>query len=66
MSELAKQVVAIYPPHGNLQLVRLESPAEFHCSRCQTMKKAKLMAVVLGNWNRLLCNECYGKLLSEQ
>lgn len=60
------QVVNAYPPKGNLQLMRLKAATEFPCSRCKTTKKAKLVAVVSDNWNELLCNGCYGKLLSER
>lgn len=48
-----------------MQLVLLRVPAEFHCFHCSTMKKAKLLAVAAGDWNRLLCNGCYVKLLAE-
>ena len=66
MSDLAKQVVKTYPAQGEMQLFRLAGATEFDCSRCQTTKTAKLAAVVSGDWKRLLCNGCYGKLLSEQ
>jgi hypothetical protein len=65
MSDLQKQVVKTYPPKGDMQLMRLDAATEFLCSRCKTTKKAKLVAVVSGDWNQLLCNGCYGKLLSE-
>jgi hypothetical protein len=45
---------------------RLSAATEFHFSRCKTAKKANLVAVISGNWNELLCNGCYGKLLSEK
>ena len=63
-SDLAKLVVKTYARQGEMQLVRLAVASEFHCSRCDTTKKAKLVAVVSGDWNRLLCNGCYGELLS--
>ena len=66
MSDLSKEVMKTYPPKGNLQLNRLNAATEFHCSRCKITKKAKLVAVVSGSWNELLCNGCYGKLLSER
>jgi hypothetical protein len=66
MPDLAKQVVKTYPAQGEMQLFRLAGATEFNCSRCQNTKTAKLVAVVSGDWNRLLCNGCYGKLLSEQ
>ncbi len=66
MPDLQKQVAKTYPPQGTLQLNRLSAATEFHCSRCKTTKKARLVAVVSGHWNELLCNGCYGKLLSER
>lgn len=38
---------------------------EFVCFRCKAAKKAKLVAVVSGDWNHLICNGCYGNLLLE-
>jgi carbon storage regulator CsrA len=66
MPDLQNQVVQTYPPNGNLQLMRLDTATDFDCSRCKTTKRAKLVAVVGGDWNKLLCNGCYGKLLSER
>ncbi|MGA2066516.1 MAG: hypothetical protein ABSG86_16185 [Thermoguttaceae bacterium] len=66
MSELAKLVIKTFPEHAGMQLVRLRMPAEFHCSRCDAAKKAALLAVVSGDWQRLLCKACYIELLSEQ
>lgn len=64
MADLDTQVVTTYPAQGEMQLFRLAAATEFACSRCQETKTAKLVAVVSGDWNRLLCNGCYGKLLS--
>ena len=63
-SDLARVVIKTYSRQGEIQLVRLAVASEFHCSRCDKPKKAKLVAVVSGDWNRLLCNGCYGELLS--
>ncbi len=49
MPDLSKQVVRNYPPKGNLELMRLQAATEFHCSRCKTVKKAKLVAVISGD-----------------
>ena len=48
MPDLAKQVVKTYPAQGEMQLFRLAGATEFNCSRCQTTKTAKLVAVVSG------------------
>jgi hypothetical protein len=63
-SGVAKLVVKTYARQGEMQLVRLAVASEFHCYRCDKTKKAKLVAVVSGDWERLLCNGCYGELLS--
>jgi hypothetical protein len=66
MPELAKLVIKAFPEHGNMQLMRLRMAVEFHCSRCDAAKRADLLAVVSGDWQRLLCKACYLELLSEQ
>lgn len=58
------KIVKEYPPRGPLQLFRLEVASAFTCFRCGVGKKAKLRTVFRGNPNRLLCNGCYGRLLS--
>jgi hypothetical protein len=47
-----------------MQQFRLDSASAFHCFRCGEDKKAKLVTVHKGDWNKLLCNGCYGRLLS--
>jgi hypothetical protein len=66
MPDLSTQVVKTYPAEREMQLFRLAVATEFNCSRCQATKTAKLVAVLSRDWNRLLCNGCYGKLLSEK
>ena len=60
------QVMKTFAPIGNMQLMRFKAATEFCCSRCKTFQKAKLAAIVAGDWNQLVCNGCYGKLLSEE
>ncbi|MFI8894715.1 hypothetical protein [Streptomyces paradoxus] len=55
---LGAKVVKVYPPRGDVQLVRLESVASFTCSRCTGVKTARLAAV---RGDTLLCNGCYGR-----
>ena len=66
MSDLAKLVIKRFPENRNLQLMGLRLPARFHCFRCNTTQRAKLLAVVSGDWEQLLCPACYEKLLSEK
>ena len=58
------QVVKTYPPRGPLQQYRLAASTSFLCSRCGTGKTSKLATTVQADWERLLCNGCYGRLLS--
>lgn len=53
-----------YPPRGPLQQYRLAESSLFKCSRCGEAKTSKLITVLNGDWNRKLCNSCYGRLLS--
>ena len=64
--DLSQRVVKTYPAHGDMRLFRLAAATEFNCSRCEATKTAELVAVLSGDWNRLLCNGCYGKLVSEK
>lgn len=57
-------VVQRYPPRGNLQLIRYDSNAPFECWRCRKTKVSKLQAVVNLEQPRIICNACYGYLLS--
>ncbi|OCK99609.1 uncharacterized protein K441DRAFT_537908, partial [Cenococcum geophilum 1.58] len=48
---------------GSWTLHRLTSPTSFTCSRCDRVKKAKLVATRDKNWDALYCNACYSLLL---
>jgi transcription elongation factor Elf1 len=61
-----EKIVKEFPKEGDLQLFRLEKPHEFQCLRCQAQKKSKLVAVQGGDWTKLLCNGCYGLLMSKK
>jgi hypothetical protein len=47
-----------------MQQFRLDTASAFHCCRCGEDKKARLVTVYRGDWSKLLCNGCYGRLLS--
>ncbi len=47
-----------------MQQFRVESATAFRCFRCREDKRSKLLTIYLGNWNHILCNGCYGGLLS--
>lgn len=57
-------IIKTYPQRGPLCQHRLSASTGFECSRCSRSKKSKLVATILGDWQRLLCNACYGHLLS--
>ena len=57
------QVVKAYPRRGSLEQFRLSKASEFVCFRCHQKKTAKLVATC-GSWQQLMCNGCYGYLLS--
>lgn len=58
------KTVKVYPARGPLQQFRLEMSTAFSCIRCHNEKKSKLITVYKGNRDWLLCNGCYGRLLS--
>lgn len=53
-----------YPPRGNLQLIRYDRAAPFECWRCRKTKVSKLQAIANLERPRIICNGCYGYLLS--
>jgi hypothetical protein len=57
-------VVKTYPQRGPLQQYRLAAATGFTCSRCGIGKTSKLVTTVQDDWDRLVCNGCYGCLLS--
>lgn len=57
-------IVKRYPPKHKLQLIRYDSNAPFECWRCRKTKISKLQAIVILERPRIICNACYGLLLS--
>lgn len=64
MKPIPSQLQKEYPARGHLQQFRFKEATAFHCFRCGTSKKAKLITIYDQDWNRRLCNGCYGRLLS--
>ncbi|KAH8153168.1 uncharacterized protein LAJ45_02755 [Morchella importuna] len=60
------EVVKVYPSRGPMTQYRLASATTFTCSRCQRQKTAKLVATRNGQWDALLCNGCYGFIISRE
>ena len=65
MSDLAKLVIKRFPENRNLQLMGFRTPATFRCSRCNKTRRAAVLAVVAGDWEKLLCSACYQEVLSQ-
>ena len=63
-AKLASEVAKEFPARGPMQQFRLRGSTAFVCFRCQLPKKSKLVTVFRSDWDSLLCNGCYGRLLS--
>lgn len=64
MKPIPSQLDKEFPPRGPLHQFRFKEATAFHCFRCGISKKAKLITTYGQDWNRRLCNGCYGRLLS--
>lgn len=53
---------------GALTMSRSAAAEEFHCGRCNTDKKAKAKATwkKLDGTTAMMCNGCYGNVLSRE
>jgi len=53
---------------GTLNYSRNENSIEFHCGRCNSDKKSKIVVKWLTNEGitKIICNGCYGLLLSKE
>ena len=58
------EVVRTYRRRGPMRQYRLAASTSFGCFRCGLAKTSKLVAVFREDWDRLLCNGCYGLLIS--
>jgi hypothetical protein len=64
MTTLPSKITKTYQPHGPLQQYRFDEILAFRCFRCGETKKSKLITIYSNDWNKRLCNGCYGRLLS--
>jgi hypothetical protein len=64
MTKFRYEVIKTYPPRGPLQQYRLAAATSFYCFRCGRPKTSKLITTFERSWSCLLCNGCYGLLLS--
>ena len=58
------EVTKIYAQRGPMRQHRLAESTSFRCFRCGLAKTSKLVTVFRQDWNHLLCNGCYGHLIS--
>jgi hypothetical protein len=64
MAKPAVPPIKEYPRRGSMQQFRFADRCSFACFRCGGAKVSRLLVVYSGNWDKLLCNGCYGRLLS--
>src|ERR1043165_436265 len=57
-------IVKSYPARGPMHQYRFDTGNTFHCIRCGCEKTAKLISILNEDWDKRLCNACYGRLLS--
>jgi hypothetical protein len=57
-------VAKIYAKRGPMQQFRLAQSLSFACYRCGQEKTSKLVTVLDSDSGKVLCNGCYGRLLS--
>ena len=60
---IPSSVTKSFDPRGPLQQHRLADTISFRCFRCGGAKKSRLVTTYSANWDRKLCNGCYGHLL---
>lgn len=51
---------------GGMIYIKKDKAITFYCSRCKKMKTAKKYAIDENNSDIMICNACYGYLLSKQ
>lgn len=56
---LSDRVVRSEPPHGPLQLHHLDRKTEISCVRCGHRSQTSMVAVLDGDWGKLVDRGCY-------
>lgn len=64
MTKPLENITKEYPKRGPLSQFRFEKSISFNCFRCGQSKTSKLITTYNNDWNKRLCNGCYGRLLS--
>ncbi|MDA0931588.1 MAG: hypothetical protein O3C32_09485, partial [Bacteroidetes bacterium] len=65
MPKPPEKIIKEYPARGPLTQFRFEKLIHFTCSRCNQAKTSKMLAISDQNWDNILCNGCYGLMLSK-
>lgn len=63
MTKPLENITKEYPKRGPLSQYRFEKSISFNCFRCGQSKTSKLITIYNNDWNKRLCNGCYGGLL---
>lgn len=63
MTKPLENITKEYPKRGPLSQYRFEKSISFNCFRCGQSKTSKLITIYNNDWNKRLCNGCYGRLL---
>lgn len=64
MSKPLEKITKEYLKRGPLKQFRFEKSLSFNCFRCGQTKTSKLITTYNSDWEKRLCNGCYGHLLS--
>jgi hypothetical protein len=64
MPKPLEKITKEYPNRGPLNQFRFEKSISFKCFRCGQIKTSKLITTYNYDWEKRLCNGCYGTLLS--
>ena len=64
MAKPLENITKEYPKRGPLSQFRFDKSISFSCFRCGQAKTSKLITTYNNDWNKRLCNGCYGRLLS--
>jgi hypothetical protein len=58
-------MIKTYDERGDYEQFRNENIVTFRCFKCEREKKSKLVVVFKGDWQKIICNGCYGAILSK-
>jgi hypothetical protein len=66
MTRLPYAVARTYSPVGRLQLHDLRDKIRLHCAECGQDKTSGSVAVIGGDWDRMVCKSCFESLIRER